>query len=61
MSRVLSVEEEYGTLLSPTRLDELIQRVSGWALLYGRDADVTSGYPILFSVLYRKRKSGELP
>lgn len=42
MSRIVSVEENYGKPLSPKRLDELVQRVSGWALINGVQKKITA-------------------
>lgn len=42
MSRVVSVEEDYGKPLSPERLDEMVQRVGGWALLNGVQKKITA-------------------
>ncbi|XP_053403441.1 glutathione synthetase-like isoform X4 [Mercenaria mercenaria] len=42
MSRVKPVEEDYGKPLTPERLDEMIQRVTGWALLNGAQRKITA-------------------
>ncbi|XP_053403447.1 glutathione synthetase-like isoform X3 [Mercenaria mercenaria] len=41
MSRFKSVEEDYGKPLKPERLNEMIQRVTGWALLNGVQKTIT--------------------